>query len=125
MFVLVSLCCGVVPINAQTDQGDASSSSDPCADETIVENMRDCVAQKLDKADRILNETYKAVMASLPPDKKIQVRDAEREWIKRTKIECVADAKELEGGSEWQIEYDSCYLNATEAQTKKLRKFAP
>ena len=72
---------------------------------------------------KMLNDTYKAVMDSMVSDaQKIKLRDAEREWIKRTATKCNAAGKESAGGSAEPLMIDDCYIQETETRTLYLRK---
>jgi uncharacterized protein YecT (DUF1311 family) len=87
--------------------------------------MRGCLADELARQDKMLNDAYKAAMASMVNNaEKIRLRDAEREWIKRTAVKCNAAGKDSAGGSAEPLMIDDCYIQETEARTLDLREIA-
>lgn len=98
-----------------------------CMDEAngITSEMHGCLADELARQDKMLNDAYKTAMDSMVNDaEKIRLRDAEREWIKRTAVKCNAAGKESAGGSAEPLMIDDCYIQETEARTLDLREIA-
>jgi uncharacterized protein YecT (DUF1311 family) len=98
-----------------------------CMDEAdgVTSEMHGCLADELTRQDKILNDTYKVFMDSMVNDaQKTQLRNAEREWIKRTARKCNAAGKESAGGSAEPFMIDDCYIQETEARTLYLRKLS-
>jgi uncharacterized protein YecT (DUF1311 family) len=120
------LCPGSVFAKDREDRLDTPAYK-KCMDEAngITSEMHGCLADELARQDKMLNDTYKAVMDSMVSDaQKIKLRDAEREWIKRTATKCNAAGKESAGGSAEPLMIDDCYIQETETRTLYLRKIA-
>jgi uncharacterized protein YecT (DUF1311 family) len=85
--------------------------------------MNACAVRDFREADKMLNEKYKAVMASLAPTKQKTLRQEQRSWLKVRDPQCKLKAKFSEGGSIWPIEYFGCLKMSTELRTKELGQF--
>lgn len=83
--------------------------------------MRDCIDAEHDDWDKTLNQVYQAVMASRSGAEKIQLRDDERGWLKRTTAKCDHAGDDEAGGSLQSVEIDLCYLDQTILRTVYLR----
>jgi uncharacterized protein YecT (DUF1311 family) len=83
--------------------------------------MRDCIGAEHDAWDKSLNQVYQALMASRSAADKTQLRDDERAWLKRTKLECDHAGDDEAGGTLQNVEIDQCYLDETIRRTVYLR----
>jgi uncharacterized protein YecT (DUF1311 family) len=83
--------------------------------------MRDCIGAEHDAWDKSLNQVYQALMASRSAADKTQLRDDERAWLKRTKLECDHAGDDEAGGTLQNVEIDQCYLDETVRRTVYLR----
>jgi uncharacterized protein YecT (DUF1311 family) len=103
------LCPGSIFAKDREDRLDTPTYK-KCMDEAngITSEMHGCLADELARQDKMLNDTYKAVM----------------EWIKRTATKCNAAGKESAGGSAEPLMIDDCYIQETETRTLYLRKIA-
>jgi uncharacterized protein YecT (DUF1311 family) len=89
----------------------------------VTAAMRECTAEELVRQDKMQNDTYKVVMHSMVNDaRKIRLRDAEREWLKRTKKKCDAAGAAFDNGTAGPLAIDDCYMSETESRTLYLRK---
>jgi uncharacterized protein YecT (DUF1311 family) len=89
----------------------------------ITVEMHGCLAEELERQNKLLNDTYKAVMDTMVHDaQKIRLRHDEREWIKRTATKCDAAGQDSAGGTAEPLLIDDCYIQETETRTLYLRK---
>ena len=87
--------------------------------------MRECIADEQVRQDKMLNDTYKVVMGSMVNNaQRIRMRNAEREWLKRTKKKCDAAGAAAGGGTAGPLVIDDCWLSETQTRTLYLRKLA-
>jgi uncharacterized protein YecT (DUF1311 family) len=91
----------------------------------VTGEMRGCIADEQVRQDKMLNDTYKVVMGSTVNNvQRIRMRDAEREWLKRTKKRCDARGAAAGNGTAGPLVIDDCWLSETETRTLYLRKLA-
>jgi uncharacterized protein YecT (DUF1311 family) len=83
--------------------------------------MRDCQDAEYQDWDKALNQVYQVLMASRSPAEKIELRDDERAWLKRTKHKCDHAGDDEAGGTLQPIEIQACYLDETIRRTVYLR----
>jgi uncharacterized protein YecT (DUF1311 family) len=82
---------------------------------------RDCIHDEYDAWDKSLNQVYQALMASRGAPEKVQLRDDERAWLRRTKLKCDHAGDDEAGGSLQFVEIDQCNLDQTVLRTVYLR----
>jgi uncharacterized protein YecT (DUF1311 family) len=83
--------------------------------------MRDCMGAEHDSWDKVLNQVYQTLMASRSAAEKIELRDDERAWLKRTKHSCDHAGDDEAGGTLQGVEIDQCYLDETIRRAVYLR----
>lgn len=83
--------------------------------------MRQCMGDEHDAWDKQLNQIYQALMASRSAAAKVQLRDDERAWLKRTQHQCDHAGDDEAGGTLQNVEIDQCYLDETIRRTVYLR----
>lgn len=81
-----------------------------------------CMGQENERQDMVLNEAYKLVMARLPADQKIALRDSERAWIKNRHTPC-ENAVAGQEGTMVNIELAGCALDETIKRTLFLENY--
>ena len=87
-------------------------------------NMRQCIGRELTAWDTVLNEEYRALMASLQSDaKKKKLRQAQRNWIKFSQSFCPL-AHAFNGGTLHLLSGDNCMMDLTARQAIALRLLA-
>jgi uncharacterized protein YecT (DUF1311 family) len=96
-----------------------SHAFDVCVSKSngVTVEMLDCIATETGKQGDQLNRTYQASMAMLAPDRRTDLRSAQRTWIKQRDSKCALDT---EGGTAAQINSASCVLDMTAARAKEL-----
>ena len=83
--------------------------------------MKDCIGDEYAAWDKSLNQTYQALMATRSDATKIQLRDDERAWLRRTEIKCAAAGDDDAGGSLQTVDIDQCNLDERVKRTLYLR----
>ncbi|MFT2188332.1 MULTISPECIES: lysozyme inhibitor LprI family protein [Pseudomonas] len=96
-----------------------------CVDksEGITSNLSDCSNEELTKQNERLNKYYKVAMANLAADKKTQLRDVQRVWIKYRDSNC-GMYYTLSGGSMDVLNGVGCELSMTQERADELQWFA-
>jgi uncharacterized protein YecT (DUF1311 family) len=82
---------------------------------------RGCIGDEYTAWDKRLNQVYQALMAARAAPDKVQLRDDERAWLKRTKAKCDHAGDDEAGGSLQPVEIDQCNLDQTILRTVYLR----
>ena len=88
----------------------------------VTVNMLDCIAAETKRQDAQLNKAYKEVMGELSPERKKQLRTAQRLWIKYRDANCNFYA-DPDGGTYAQVSANECFLNETASRAKELESF--
>jgi uncharacterized protein YecT (DUF1311 family) len=83
--------------------------------------MLACTNDEIRVQDRQLNETYRATMMALSPERRDQLRDAERFWIKQRDAQCPEGDTEKEGQMALLFR-PACLLSQTITQTMTIAK---
>lgn len=87
--------------------------------------LGECLGKQAEYAEHELNDTYRSVMAQLPPTRKSALKKKERIWIRWREAECarqVKDAEDCVGGCgvPWTMRV-VCMTNEALARTKQLK----
>ncbi|VVO08738.1 lysozyme inhibitor LprI family protein [Pseudomonas fluorescens] len=85
----------------------------------VTVNMLDCTAAEIQLQDTRLNKGYKAAMAALEADKKSQLQNVQRMWIKYRDANCGLVGS-LTGGTIDSINAGSCVLEMTRTRAQEL-----
>ena len=88
----------------------------------ITANMLDCMWAETKRQDARLNQAYKDVMARLSPERKKQLQEAQRAWIKYRDANCRFYA-DPDGGSIATVNSNDCFMSATASRAKELEGF--
>ncbi|VVN98414.1 lysozyme inhibitor LprI family protein [Pseudomonas fluorescens] len=85
----------------------------------VTVNMLDCTTAEIKLQDARLNKGYKAAMATLEADKKSQLQNVQRMWIKYRDANCGLVGS-LTGGTIDSINAGSCVLEMTRTRAQEL-----
>lgn len=99
----------------------ATARADDCGNATTQAAMTQCAIDAYTREDKLLNQTYKEVMAKLDPAHRKPLRQAQRDWIKYRDSHCKAEAASVQGGSLYGTVMNSCLAETTQARTKTLK----
>jgi len=102
-----------------------SASYTACMDksEGITANMNDCNGAELKRQDARLNTQYQRALASLTAEKKTELRDAQRLWLKYKNAHC-GMLYSLSGGSMDSLFGLGCELDMTRERADTLEWIA-
>ncbi len=103
-----------------------SQQEDTCAaaeESGVTADILDCLNAEGDKADKKLNDTYKATMARLSGTRKDALRNEERQWIKARDAKCNAAGKDFAGGTAQTVEQTSCFVETTKQRIRAIEAF--
>ena len=103
----------------------AADAADPfdCNPNGNQQEINACAVRDFRTSDAKLNNRYREVMAALPTDKRMALRQEQREWIKHRDPSCKAQAKPNEGGSIWPLVFNSCLEKSTRKRTAELDRW--
>jgi uncharacterized protein YecT (DUF1311 family) len=91
-----------------------------CKPDGLQQEMNACAVRDYRAADAQLNIRYLAVMNALPAQRRVGLRQEQREWLKRRDPQCKAEAKDSEGGSIWPLDFYGCLRKLTLDRTKAI-----
>ncbi|XHH28517.1 lysozyme inhibitor LprI family protein [Xanthomonas euroxanthea] len=83
--------------------------------------MMGCNNSEYEYQNARLNKVYRALMLKMAKDEKSELKQEERDWIKRRDDLCRSNGA-LGGGQAEALEDSSCMLNATAARADELEK---
>lgn len=88
----------------------------------VTVNMLDCIGAETTRQDARLNRAYKDVMVSLTPERKKQLQEAQRAWIKYRDANCNFYADPNVGTSA-ALNSNDCFMSSTASRAKELEGF--
>lgn len=103
----------------------AQAQSVPCDQAQTQTDMNICADLDYKKADKRLNNAYKALMGSIDGEVKQLTREAQRAWITFRDKECLAQAggeRSQTSGSMWPLLYSSCLAELTNQRAEQLEQ---
>ena len=105
------------------DQADNAAFS-ACMDQAggVTVSMIDCMGAETERQDVLLNQAYKALMSGLAPERKRQLQEAQRLWLKYREANCNF-YNDPDGGSLARVMANDCFMSATAARAKELEGF--
>lgn len=123
---VVVLC--TLAVSGQAQEADKGLSEDfsTCLDQSggTTFDMIACIDTELEEQDARLNQAYKAVIASLTAERKQQLQEAQRLWIKYRDANC-GFYYDVDGGSLARVSAADCVLTMTAARASELESFIP
>jgi uncharacterized protein YecT (DUF1311 family) len=121
---VVILACLSLSGTALAHDEDRLDSKDyrECTDNLTGIGEAACANEELDRQDAVLNATYKSLMARTTSEaRRSELRDAEREWIRRRDHKCNHAGDDFAGGSQQPAMIAICNVSETEARIIYLR----
>ncbi|MDR1463299.1 MAG: lysozyme inhibitor LprI family protein [Azoarcus sp.] len=95
---------------------------DDVCDGVTNKELLTCTGNGYQEADKILNETYKMLIARLNVDKVSQLKLAQRKWISFKEKFCKSIYNETYPGKEAAIERNGCLWKLTKNRTIELTR---
>ena len=93
----------------------------PCANVQSQAEMNMCWGNEYKKADVVLNQVYRQLMAMLDDEEKAQLKEAQTAWLKYRDLNCDFDADQFKGGTLRPTELATCLLDMTNNRTTEIR----
>ena len=100
----------------------AANDADPgdCKPGGNQMQMNACAVRDFRASDSKLNIRYRVVMESLSADRRMALRQEQREWLRLRDPRCKTEAKGSEGGSIWPLEFYGCLDKLTTDRIKAI-----
>ena len=99
-------------------EADESSNVDMSTGTDMEANINS--AKQLENSDKNLNIIYKKVMAVLPENEKMTLRDEQRKWIKYRDSICEDETIDNKPSSMYNALLNNCLINKTDKRVKEL-----
>lgn len=133
--LIAAISVAVLMLAASAAAGDEPAGPPVnCADAMSTHDMNICAAEDLEKADVVLNETFKKALAAIPDmsvadssyDAKsweAALRASQRAWIAFRDSECEGHVPMFwTGGSGTTVDVLGCKTEVTKARTRQLKE---
>ena len=100
----------------------AANDADPgdCKPDGNQNQLNACAVRDFRASDSKLNIRYRVVMESLSADRRVALRQEQREWLRQRDPRCKSQAKGSEGGSLWPLEFYGCLDRLTTDRVKAI-----
>lgn len=120
---IAGLMAAIVQPAAAADE-DLSQTFSICMDQAggVTQSMIECMAAETERQDVLLNKAYKGVMLGLASERKQQLQDVQRLWLKYRKANCDF-YYDPDGGTLARVSANDCFMSATAARAKELEAF--
>lgn len=114
------------PLGVQAQGSDLSKQFSTCMDKAggVTQDMVECIGAETQRQDLRLNKSYKALMAALSPERKKQLQEAQRAWIKFRDSNC-SFYYDPDGGTMARINANDCVMTMTANRAKELENLTP
>ncbi len=101
-----------------------SQTFSSCMDQAagVTSSMIECMNAETERQDVRLNKAYRDIMAGLAPERKRQLQEAQRLWLKYRKANCDF-YYDPDGGTIAGVSANDCFMSATAARAKELEAF--
>ena len=93
-----------------------------CKNPTSNIEIKFCLHQEYEEADRRLNQTYQRVIRSMGSERKDLLIDAQLAWIEFRDKGCEAEVFDSRGGTGFSGFLSECLTRVTEARTAELNQ---
>lgn len=85
--------------------------------------MLECISAETRRQDALLNAAYKSALQPLTKNRRAQLQEAQRAWMKFRDANCSFYA-DPDGGTSASVLSSDCFLTATANRAKELEDFA-
>ncbi|HEX5931004.1 MAG TPA: lysozyme inhibitor LprI family protein [Methyloceanibacter sp.] len=124
--LLLTACLAVASAPAFAQQQDLSAEYAKCIEQSggTDPGMLDCMGAEEKRQDKRLNDAYKKLMGELNPERKKELQEAQRLWLKYVEANCNFDL-DPDGGTAARLAATECPVLAKAARAKELENLAP
>ena len=124
LFLLGAIALGTT-INAHAADKDDTLSAQysACMDKSggVTVKMVDCMVAETKAQDVKLNASYKRALNAQTPERKKQLTEVQRQWLKYRDANCDFYA-DPDGGTMATLAVHSCYMSATAERAQELQQ---
>ena len=119
LFALV--IAAVTPMATQAQDTGLSKQFNTCMDKSdgVTQGIVECIGAETQRQDARLNKAYKALMADLTTERKKQLQEAQRAWIKFRDANC-GFYYDPDGGTMARVSANDCVMTMTANRAKEL-----
>lgn len=113
-----------MPLAVHAQEINLTKQFSVCMDKAdgVTQNMVECIDAEIKRQDARLNKAYKALVADLNPERKKQLLEAQRSWLKFRDTNC-AFYFDPEGGTIARVQAVDCMMTMTASRAKELENF--
>lgn len=113
-----------MPLAVHAQEINLTKQFSVCMDKAdgVTQHMVECIDAETKRQDARLNKAYKAVVADLNPERKKQLLEAQRAWLKFRDTNC-AFYFDPEGGTIARVQAVDCMMTMTASRAKELENF--
>ena len=113
-----------MPLAVHAQEINLTKQFSVCMDKAdgVTQNMVECIDAETKRQDARLNKAYKALVADLNPERKKQLLEAQRAWLKFRDTNC-AFYFDPEGGTIARVQAVDCMMTMTASRAKELENF--
>jgi uncharacterized protein YecT (DUF1311 family) len=124
--LLLTACLAVASAPAFAQQQDLSAEYAKCIEQSggTDPGMLDCMGAEEKRQDKRLNDAYKKLMGELNPERKKELQEAQRLWLKYVEANCNFYL-DPDGGTAARLAATECPVLAKAARAKELENLAP
>jgi uncharacterized protein YecT (DUF1311 family) len=124
--LLLTACLAVASAPAFAQQQDLSAEYAKCIEQSggTDPGMLDCMGAEEKRQDKRLNDAYKKLMGELNPERKKELQEAQRLWLKYVEANCNLYL-DPDGGTAAKLAATECPVLAKAARAKELENLAP
>lgn len=114
-----------MPMVSYAQDSNLSKQFAACMDQSggVTMDMIECIGSETQRQDVRLNKAYKAVAANQIPERKKQLQEVQRIWIKFRDANCDF-YYDPNGGSMARVSANSCMMTMTADRAKELENLA-
>lgn len=111
----------IMPLASQAQDAGLSKQFNACMDKSggVTQSMVECIGAETQRQDARLNKVYKTLAANLSPERKKQLQEAQRAWIKFRDANC-GFYYDPDGGTMARVSANDCVMTMTSNRAKEL-----
>ncbi len=99
----------------------AGPQADPCKTRANQLELTQCADRQLSASDKVLNQTYRKLLADLDDEHRVLLQKAQRAWVGFRDADCDLDASTALGGSMYGMLVSDCRHAMTDTRVKELK----
>lgn len=114
--VIGAVACGFLSAAAG-----GTPQADPCKTRANQLELTQCADRQLSASDKVLNQTYRKLLADLDDEHRALLQKAQRAWVGFRDADCDLDASTALGGSMYGMLVSDCRTAMTNTRVKDLK----